>query len=259
MIRGSARLGATRERRVATSDEEPPDMRIAGTLLLQATWMLSAGGGITRGEQVARDDFDAGSLNGWRAREGRWDVRDGRVVADGGFSSLVREKGQYHDFEIAADVGYSHDEAHAASGLLFRYGDDATGYALGLREIEKGVHPEFGPWERPVLQLFRLDRDGWKLLQESKVMGCRSGLMGHLKVVCRGPNIWVYCEDMATPVLKEFDERYDREGSVGLWKDRRGSGLFDNVSISPIGTPPSRPREPTGRESVGPSTCVPTP
>ena len=31
------------------------------------------------------------------------------------------------------------------------------------------MDPESGPWERPVLQLSRLDRDGWKLLQESKV------------------------------------------------------------------------------------------
>ena len=128
-----------------------------------------------------------------------------------------------HDFEVSAEVAYHHDEAHAAAGILFRFREDFTGYAVGLREIEKGIHPEFGPWERPVLQLFRLDSDGWKLLQESKVLGCRSGLLRRLKVVCRGPNIWVFYEDMATPVLKEFDDRYDRPGSVGLWKDHAGN------------------------------------
>ena len=95
------------------------------------------------------------------------------------------------DVEVSADVGYWHAAAHAASGLSFRYTQDARGYAVGLREIEKGVHPEFGPGERPVLQLFRLERGGWKLLQESKVRDCRSGPLRRLKVICRGPNTWV--------------------------------------------------------------------
>ena len=154
---------------------------------------------------------------------------------------MVRAEGPLRDVEVAADVGYSHDEAHAAAGVLFRYRDDATGYAACLREIEKGVHPRFGPWERPVVQLFRMDRDGWKLLQESKVMGCRSGVLRRLKIVCRGPNIWVFYEDMARPVLTEYDPQYDRDGLVGLWKDHRGTGLYDNVALAPAGDVPPAP------------------
>ena len=154
---------------------------------------------------------------------------------------LVQGRDPLRDVEVTADVGYAHDEAHAAAGIAFRLGEDATGYAVGLREVEKGVHPEFGPWERPVIQLFRMDRDGWKLLQESKVIGCRSGLLRRLKVVCRGPNIWAYYEDMTTPVLTEFDDRYDRAGAVGLWKDRLGAGSFDNVQIAPASSTPPPP------------------
>ena len=151
-------------------------------------------------------------------------------------------------------------QAHAASGIAFRLGEDATGYAVGLREVEKGVHPEFGPWERPVIQLFRMDRDGWKLLQESKVIGCRSGLLRRLKVVCRGPNIWAFYEDMTTPVLTEFDDRYDRAGAVGLWKDHPGVGSFDNVRIAPASsTPPPPLLAPIGHGYEGRSMCVPTP
>ena len=62
-----------------------------------------------------------------------------RAIAEGGFSTLVRQGSEHHDFEVAADVAYSHDAPHAAAGLLLRLGEDAAGYAVGLREIEKGV------------------------------------------------------------------------------------------------------------------------
>jgi hypothetical protein len=194
-----------------------------------------------QGEEPFRDDFQGRGLDGWRVREGTWSVREGRVVADGGFSLLMREGGHPHDDEVAADVGYAHDEAHAAAGIAVRMGEDSTGYLVGLREIEKGVHPDDGPWERPVLQLFRKDRDGLKLLQESKVLGCRSGLLRRLKVVCRGPDIWAYYEDMDTPVLTEYDDRYDRDGAVGLWKDHAGIGLYDDFAIAQVAATPRPP------------------
>jgi hypothetical protein len=61
-----------------------------------------------------------------------------------------------------------------------------------------------------------------------------------LKVVCRGPNIWVLYEDMRTPVLAEYDPEYDRAGFVGLWKDQLGTGLYGNFSVGPVpaGLPP---------------------
>ena len=179
-----------------------------------------------------RETFSDGHLGQWRVKDGTWRVENGKAIAGDSFSMLIHKQASLRDVEVTADVGYAHDRAHAASGIALRVGEDATGYAVGIRDVEKGVHPDFGPWERPVIQLFRIDRDGWKLLQESKVIGCRSGLLRHLKVVCRGPNIWAYYEDMTTPVLTEFDDRYDRPGAVGLWKDRLGGGFFDNVQIT---------------------------
>ena len=148
---------------------------LAAPLLLGS---LAPPGGGEPGDslQAIRDDFSSGNLDGWQIKEGKWVVHDGRATAGEGFSVLLHKGRQYRDFEAAADVSYSCLEAHAASGMVFRYKEDATGYAVGLRELEKGVDPKFGPWERPVLQLFRFDRDGWKLLQEAKVLGCRSGL-----------------------------------------------------------------------------------
>lgn len=187
------------------------------------------------------DDFDRTDLAGWQVREGKWNVRDGHAVADGGFSILLNMGAEYRDCQVSAEVAYSHNKAHAATGIVVRFKDDGTGYFVCLRDMEKGSHPRLGPWERPVLQLFRRDRDGFKLLQESKVMGCRSDLRRCVKVVCRGPNIWVYYENMETPVLREYDAEYDRAGRVGLMKDHMGVGLYDNVRVIPIAADPAVP------------------
>lgn len=196
---------------------------------------------LVQGGEILRDGFDAGELTGWQVKEGTWKVTEGRVTTNDGFSALLRENETFQNGVVEVDVAYEHDAPFAASGLLFRIGEDFTGYAVCLREVEKGKHPEYGPWERPVLQLFRMDRAGWKLLQESKVMGCRSGLLRHLKVACNGADIFVYYEDMETPVLKEFDEQYDRAGRVGLYKDPLGTGTFDNFVISSAGDTPAPP------------------
>jgi len=192
-------------------------------------WVPLAAGG-----DVLGDDFNSGQLDGWRLREGTWSVKDGRAIATGPFAVMLHRSDPQRDCELAADVAYSHTEPHAAAGLLFRYAEDGTGYAVDLREIERGVHPESGPWERPVVQLYRLGKDGWKLLQESKVPDCRSGLLRRLKVVCKGPNIWVYYQDTTTPILTQYDPLYDRAGLIGLWKDHVGIGLYDNFSVGPL-------------------------
>ena len=220
-----------------------PTKALAGALALFLLGSVapSDGGPAASGDDAVRDDFDGGNLDVWRVKEGKWSVSDGRALAGEGYSVLLHKQGQRRDFEAAADVSYSCPEAHAASGIVFRYRDDATGYAVGLREIEKGMHPEFGPWERPVLQLYRFDRDGWKLLQESKVMDCRSGRLRRLKVVCRGPNIWVFYEDMETPVFRQYDAEYDRAGWVGLWKDNLGTGAFADFTLSAAAADPAPP------------------
>lgn len=189
------------------------------------------------GDQPLRDDFSSGKLDGWRVRDGEWAVEGGRAVASGKFSVMLHDTRPPRDLEVAADVAYEHTDAHAAAGILFRYSPaDGTGYAVGLREIERGTHDRLGPWERPVVQLHRWDRGGWTLLQESKVEGCRSGVPRRLKVVCQGPNIWVYYEDMGRPVLTEYDPEYDRAGAVGLWKDHPGTGRYGNFSAGPAPT-----------------------
>lgn len=189
------------------------------------------------------DDFSAESLDGWFVREGDWKIEDGQAVAAGRFGVLLRKAVRVEDCEAAADVAYIHSEPHAAAGIVFRFSDDGTGFAAGVREIENGVHPQFGRWERPVVQLFRCDRDGWKLLQESKVQRCRSGEMGRLKVICRGPNIWIFYGDMDRPILSEYEPEHVRAGAVGLWKDHLGSGCYDRFRFGP---PPDRlPAEPS--------------
>lgn len=191
--------------------------------------------------EVVRDGFDSNSLTSWQVKDGAWEVVNGHVETKSGFAALLRDKETFQDGEIEADVTYDHDGPFAASGLMFRVGEDSTGYAACLREVEKGVDAKHGAWERPVLQLFRIDKDGWKLLQESKVMGCRSGLPRHLKIACHGTDIFVFYEDMVTPVIREWDDHYNHAGRCGIFKDTLGSGRFDNFAVSTLGSPPFAP------------------
>lgn len=117
--------------------------------LLPLALTVWACGTSAQGEPLFQDTFDEETLRDWQVKEGKWSVRDGQAVAEYGFSVLLRAHGQHHDFEIAADVGYSHDEAHAAAGIVFRFAEDSTGYAVALRDIEKGVHPESGRGNDP--------------------------------------------------------------------------------------------------------------
>jgi PA14 domain/Cellulase (glycosyl hydrolase family 5) len=189
------------------------------------------------------EGFSSAALDGWRVRDGEWAVKNGRAMAIDKFALILHGRQERQDFEAAVDVAYSHNGAHASAGIVLRYSEsDGTGYAIGLREVERGKHETLGPWERPVIQLYRWDKGGWKLLQESKVPGCRSGVLRRLKVICRGPNIWAYYEDMKTPVVAEYDPEYDRAGLLGLWKDQLGTGLYDNFSVGPV--PAQLPRAP---------------
>ncbi len=196
---------------------------------------------------VVTEDFPRPLGDAWKALDGTWSVADGvlavgvaadgKPVEDSGFALLAREDFHGQDVEVTAEVAYLSGNPHAAAGIQFRIGEDRTGYAAGLREVEKG--PD---WERPLLQLYRMDREGgWKLLQESKVMNCRAGELRKLKVQCKGPDIFVYYEDMETPVIREFDDGFTRAGKVGLWKDQTGGAKFDNVSIGEVGKTPEPP------------------
>ncbi|MBL9142516.1 MAG: hypothetical protein JNM99_02440 [Verrucomicrobiaceae bacterium] len=158
--------------------------------LFFAAWMLVLN--CTQSAEVLRDGFDSSSLTGWKTKDGQLKIANGSVEAGVGFATLLREQESLQDGVIEADVTYEHDAPFAAPGLLFRVAEDFTGYAVCLRQAEKGSDPIHGPWERPVLQLFRIDNNGCKLLQESKVMGCRSGLSRHLRVACHGPDLFVF-------------------------------------------------------------------
>jgi len=176
---------------------------------------------------LVTDDFSQPLENSWSVIEGAWTGRNGQASAEGEFCRMVNKYFTGQDMEVTVDVAYVSEEPNGAAGIQVRVKDDGTGYVIGLREMEKGKD-----WERPVIQLHRMEKDGWKLLQESKVMNCRSGELRKIKVRCKGADIFVYYEDMETPVLREFDDVHESPGGVALWKDQTGGALFDNFSIA---------------------------
>jgi len=187
---------------------------------------------------AAKDEdthFTDGTLPDWDTRDGKWSVADGRAIARGGFSLLTKKGFTAQDVSVEADVATHHDGPFACAGVAFRLGDDGGGYLAGVREVARGNDTKHGPWERPLLQLYRMDRaGGWKLLQEAKVLNARDGKLLPLKIVCRGPRIWVYYDDLTTPILREFDDHYVRAGRAGLFKDQLGEGLFDRAIVTAL-------------------------
>ena len=162
------------------------------------------------------------------------DDLQGCRTAGEGFAVLPGDGGPIRDVCVSAEVTYESDEPFAAAGLVARYDPAArTGYALCVREIERGVDPLHGPWERPLLQLYRFDPDGPRLLQESKVMHSRSGRPARMKLVCRGASLWAFHGDMDVPVLREHDAVYDRPGRAGVWKDQVGTSAFAGFAAGP--------------------------
>ena len=100
----------------------------------------------------------AAGVEGWRRVEGTWQSRDGGPSAGEGIGVLLRDGAPPADAAVSADVTNESELPFAAAGLLVRYDPQArTGYAACVREIERGVDPQTGPWERPLLRLFRLD------------------------------------------------------------------------------------------------------
>ncbi|MFT3786334.1 MAG: hypothetical protein QM770_09220 [Tepidisphaeraceae bacterium] len=111
--------------------------------------------------EPATDAFNSATLDHWTTHEGKWSSRDGVASADVGHAMLLHDSAARTNVDVSADVAYVCDETHAASGVLARIADDGTGYAASIREVEHGVDPHDGPWERPVVQLYRVDRTGW--------------------------------------------------------------------------------------------------
>lgn len=172
----------------------------------------------------------------WNYLEGQWKTDGAKLVAVQGYCIALHPATQPANVEMVGDLHYSAAEPQAAAGVVFRFNpDDRTGYVACLRDVEKGYNPTTGPWERPVLQLIRLDRDGWKFLQESKVPGCWGDAPHKLKVIANGAELAVFYDDLQTPVIRQYDPTYQRSGSAGVWKDNIGTAEFENVQIQPAG------------------------
>jgi hypothetical protein len=182
-----------------------------------------------------RADTPATGAAEWNVLDGSWNVKAGTITAEGKYSILLKPDQQPQDFQLLTNMRYGGSEPQVAAGVVFRFStEDRTGYIACVRDIEKGNDPKWGPWERPVLQLIRLDPDGWKTLQESKVPQCWGERSHALKVVAAGADLSVFFDDDQTPVIRQYDPTYLRLGQAGLWKDQLGTATFDGLQTGAV-------------------------
>ncbi len=61
-----------------------------------------------------------------------------------------------------------------------------------------------------------------------------------LKVMCKGPSIWVWANDLTVPAITEFDNNHPSPGFVGM-KAENNRTSFGNVVIRTVGKTPRAP------------------
>lgn len=137
------------------------------------------------------------------------------------------------DVTIEGDVSVERDDVN--SGFMARAskqvnGNGWSGYWACLRKLGAGY---------AIVQLFRFP--DYALLQEARVRGTvNANQLIHLKVSCRGPNLWVWANDMSVPAITEYDDHCAEPGFVGL-KSENNKAYFDNITITTGGRMPRPP------------------
>ena len=182
-------------------------------------------------QPLFEDRFDQGRIEGWTVcgAPAALPTVDGSLVLQTTGDSQIflgapdDATRRYQDVTIEGDVSVEKESVN--TGFVVRAekqvgGTEGKGYFACLRDLGVGY---------AAVQLYRFP--GWTLLQESRVRGeVKPGRMVHLKLACRGPNLWVWANDMNVPALTEFDETYPDAGFVALKADNN-KACFDNIVV----------------------------
>lgn len=174
-------------------------------------------------------NFDSGNLSQWKTY-GQWSVANGKLTTPAG-GNIFYNNAVYRNFTYEADISVGAKEEKA--GLLFRSTKnnalDFKGYFVDINMVP----------ERIRLELRRVDNHDYKVLSDAEVLGVKLGKSCHVKVVCSGPFIWVFFQDMSKPVLSEYDATFS-SGFVGF-RSEKTNATFDNAHISSVVSTPPKP------------------
>lgn len=191
-------------------------------------------------EAILSQDFEAGSLDGWRVVDqgtlyapSAWAVSGGRVVQSSlihgpAWGSIFDRQGTYvlwtaevatawSDYAVDVDVGTGRD---GGIGLLFRYQNASNYYRFEMDERNK------------YRRLFRR-RDGTEemLAWQWKGVPLNSNLHVHVEALNDQLRVVVNGEDLFGDVA---DEAPLTNGAVALWVWRATPAWFDNVVVRPL-------------------------
>ena len=164
------------------------------------------------------DDFSDGDFSDW-STEGTWSITDGQLKGEANSNIFI---GDYSDFEFETDLTLTADESQ--TGVVFRVSapgieDNFTGYFASLRISTN----------KALLELQRVNNGRVDIANEM-TLDIEKNVMQHIKIVCKGSNIWVFVNDMDTPAITEYDPFYS-SGYIGL-KTKENYALFDNITVT---------------------------
>ncbi len=182
------------------------------------SWLVA----VAQGAQAApfSDNFDREDAGGWRSVEGRWSVREGALEAPAG-GRILSPGPDWADGVFEADVRIFAEEQRA--GLLVRASRTGplSGYFAAIRKSA----------DRARVELIRFVRGAAVCLQDPMVAGIEPGKPCRIRVVLKGPGIWVYARHMDRPAIAEHDEGL-AAGAAGFMAERRAS--FDDAAVMPL-------------------------
>ncbi len=198
--------------------------------IILASWLLNLFGVLqanAAAQVLFSDNFDDGIYSGWTAN-GTWSVAGGKLRGEANSNIFY---GNYTDFVFEADVSVS--DLEKRSGVVFRASnlgsqDSFNGYFAFLRISS----------DRTRLELERVNNGRIHLCDEMTLNVVANSLC-HMKIICQGPSILVFVNDMTTPAITEHDSVY-AAGAIGF-KTVEAFALFDNVQVLAIDSLPKTP------------------
>lgn len=187
------------------------------------------------------EDFLNGKLTGWNtygASVSLGSVNGRPALQTQGDSQVFwgdinDQKKTYRDVTVEGDVSVDRDNVN--SGFMVRASKQTSdnswgGYWASIRKLDVGY---------AVVQLFRFPEH--TLLQEARVkVVVRENSLVHLKITCKGPNLWVWANGTDAPAITEFDDRQMQPGFIGF-KAENNKASLSHVKIGPAGQTPHAP------------------
>ncbi|RYZ91898.1 MAG: DUF1080 domain-containing protein, partial [Sphingobacteriaceae bacterium] len=174
-----------------------------------------------------KDDFSSGSLNKWIQYGGAWHIKDGilNCSANSGTNingtKLVAESALFSNLNYTADIKLN---SKSNAGITFRVNNSVLG-----ADAYQGYYAAVDASTGNVV----LGKSSQKWIElKTSAQDIKTGINYKLRVLAVGPQIKVYLNQQADPVITFTDTEYT-SGGIGLRAYNCAAG-FDEITVAAV-------------------------